>query len=144
MYGRTGMMLRYRAIADYGDWSPPCPCPSTEAVAEGGAAAAEAQGDKEPLSLVSTLQASESGVSAAQLAAMARLTGVPPSVVSLLVGQIRGNAAGIERGGSKPTCPNNFARSRMSISKAGDTSKSCARQNDEVGKTHRLQFWNVD
>ena len=103
MYGRTGMMLRYRAIADYGDWSPPCPCPLAEAVAGGAAAAAagstastastasteEAQGDKEPLSLVSTLQASESGVSAAQLAAMARLTGVPPSVVSLLVGQIK-------------------------------------------------------
>jgi hypothetical protein len=89
------MMLRYKSIAVAGEWTPTILTSSTEA---GGG------GCKEPLAMVHTLQANTDVVPPKQREALSKMTGVPPKVVSLLIGQIRGNAASIERGGAKVGC----------------------------------------
>ncbi|KAJ1458993.1 hypothetical protein M885DRAFT_512124 [Pelagophyceae sp. CCMP2097] len=113
------MMLRYRATAATGDWAPPCP--STDAP--------EACGDKEALALVATLQMNTDVVPEAQKKALGQLTGVPPDVVSLLIGQIRSNAASIVRSNNKVGCA-------LSVH-MGYTNHSCspnaAAQVDESG-----------
>ena len=81
------MMLRYKATLDHGDWAPTCP-----------------SGNKEPLEMVKTLIANQDAASGRQLDALAKVTGVPPKMVSLLIGQIRGNAASVHRNGSKVGC----------------------------------------
>jgi hypothetical protein len=112
------MMLRHRAIAERGDWASPCPAVEGRGSGNGdgasniGAATIEGQpaaagtalGDKESLALVATLQANKDVVSQTQKLALAGMTGVKPEVVSLLIGQIRGNAAGILRDGQKVGC----------------------------------------
>ena len=84
------MMLRYKAIAAKGEWT--------------ATTADSPPGTKEPLALVHTLQANTDVVPPQQRAALSKITGVPEKVVSLLIGQIRGNAASIERGGNKVGC----------------------------------------
>ena len=81
------MMLRYKAILDHGDWAATCP-----------------SGNKEPLAMVKTLIANQDAASGRQLDALAKVTGVPAKMVSLLIGQIRGNAASIDRNGRKVGC----------------------------------------
>ena len=112
------MMLRHRAIAEWGDWASPCvPLEGSSSsgdgvkgdigkicTIEGQPPAGTSLGDKEPLALVATLQANQSVVSQTQRLALAGMTGVKPEVVSLLIGQIRGNAAGILREGRKVGC----------------------------------------
>ena len=82
------MMLRYRAIAAAGDWCAPC---------DGG-------GPKEPLALVETLQASADVVPPPQRAALSKVAGIPEPAVAQIIGQIRGNAGAIFRGGAKVGC----------------------------------------
>ena len=101
------MMLRYKATAAKGDWT--ATIGSTAAKGKEKAEKAEKAegappGTKEPLALVHTLQANTDVVPPKQRAALSKLTGVPEKVVSLLIGQIRGNAASIERGGNKVGC----------------------------------------
>ena len=84
------MMLRYKAIATKGDWTT---CID-----------ATPPGNKEPLVMVHTLQANTDVVPPKQRQILSKMTGVPEKVVSLLIGQIRGNAASIERGGKKVGC----------------------------------------
>ena len=91
------MMLRYRAIDAVGDWARSCPADDVDEPNAGQEAAAV--GEKEPLSLVSTLQANKDVVPGPQKAMLANLTGIPEQVVAQIVGQIRGNACSIQRGG---------------------------------------------
>ena len=92
------MMLRYKAIAARGEWT------TTTTTTTSDAANATPPGTKEPLALVHTLQANTDVVPSNQRKALSKMTGVPEKVVSLLIGQIRGNAASIERGGKKVGC----------------------------------------
>ena len=102
------MMLRHRAIAERGDWASPCPLVDGSKLSsmtiQGQPPPCKACGDKEHLALVSTLQANRDVVPQSQKIALSGLTGVKPEVVSLLIGQIRGNAAGIEWNGQKVGC----------------------------------------
>jgi hypothetical protein len=84
------MMLRYKAIEEKGDWTSTIGTPQN--------------GTKEPLALVDTLQANTDVVPPKQRAVLSKITGVTEKVVSLLIGQIRGNAALIERSGRKVGC----------------------------------------
>lgn len=49
-------------------------------------------GNKEPLEMMKTLIANQDAASGRQLDALAKVTGVHPKMVNLLIGQIRGNA----------------------------------------------------
>lgn len=60
--------------------------------------------DKEPVSLLSTLQANRTDVPPEQLANLSRLTGLAATEVASLIYQIRTNAAEITRGGTKVGC----------------------------------------
>ena len=101
------MMLRYKATAAKGDWTATIGSTATkgtEKTEKTEKTEGAPPGTKEPLALVHTLQANTDVVPPKQRAALSKLTGVPEKVVSLLIGQIRGNAASIERGGSKVGC----------------------------------------
>ena len=54
--------------------------------------------------MVTTLIANKDSVPRRQLEALAKITGVSPKMASLLIGQIRGNAASIDRNGKKVGC----------------------------------------
>lgn len=85
------MLLRYAAIAEFGDWARSC-------------AEFEEGGVKEPLALVATLQANADAVGGAACAKLSALTRVPPDIVSRVIAQIRGNACGVERLGRRVGC----------------------------------------
>lgn len=93
------MMLRYRATVAIGDWAPPCP--SLQATSKQSAAkvdSTQTTGDKEPLELMTTLQANKDVVPEAQKTMLAKITGIPAAAVSQIISQIRGNACSIQRG----------------------------------------------
>ena len=89
------MMLRYRAIDAVGDWTATVQLPAmfggggdasnVESQKGRGDKQASVVGDKEPLSLVSTLQFNEDVLSSAQKLGFSRAAGVPPAIVAQVV-----------------------------------------------------------